>query len=311
MINHHVTVNGSQIYVVEHIPEVQPDLPSVILVSGLGDTSVHWCAVQRLLPRHVRSFAYDRLGLGRSDRTSLARTAAVLASELKATLDACQIPPPYLLVASSYAGIICREFLESFDDQTAGLVYVDANQERTRLERQWPDEASERIVTDAIDIDKSTGLAAAHRCTKNEWAEVVADEQRRREEKKRGVDPVSAEGSLCDSSLFALGKHRQLDRQALGKRPLSVIVANLTRDIRRLFDSGKGAGLGTPEDHALADQLCARLPAVELSLNTRVLKLSSIHRMVVTSISGHKVALWEPDLCVQEIMWCLGRWGEA
>jgi pimeloyl-ACP methyl ester carboxylesterase len=106
-----VNVNGDQVHIIETIPSAPSTSPPVILVSGLGTAGAHWCGVQRLLPSHIHSFAYDRLGTGQSDypRTTTPRTAAVLAIELKDTLSVAGLEPPYLFVASSYAGIICRE----------------------------------------------------------------------------------------------------------------------------------------------------------------------------------------------------------
>lgn len=307
---HYVVVDAAKIWVTEVIPSHPSSLPIVVLIPGLGGTAQGWCAVQRLLPPHLRSFSYDRLGINKSDRTTLLRPAATLARELKSTLTACSAPAPYLLVLSSYAGIIGREFLEAFDSDVAGLVYVDANQERSQLERQWPLEATGRLLTTAFSTNDATGLAAAHRCTPAEWAALAAEEDAKRLEKESGTDPVTGEWSLYESSLLALGEHRQLDRQALGARPLSVIQANLTRDFVRMFAAGKAAGLGTAEDHRVVDEFCARLPEVELRLNSDVLRLSSLHRLIVTSVAGHSVGLWEPELVVQEVMWCLGHFGK-
>ena len=307
MHRHHVKVNGAAIWVTEIIPIQPSSSPVVVLVPGLGGTAQGWCAVQQLLPPYLRSFSYDRLGLNRSDRTTLPRPAATLAQELKATLSACAAPGPYLLVLSSYAGIIGREFLETFDSDVAGLVYVDANQERTQIERQWPLEATGRIVTQAFSTKDATGLSHAHRCTPEDWAALAAEEAAKQLEKEAGNDPSQGEWLLYESSLLALGEHKQLSRKALGSRPLSVVMANLTRDFKRMFAAGKAAGLGTEEDHREVGAFCERLPAVELRLNTDVLKLSSLHRLVVTSVSGHCVALWEPELVVQEVMWCLGH----
>ncbi|ORY32012.1 Alpha/Beta hydrolase protein [Naematelia encephala] len=313
MLKHHVPVKGHQIYVVEAIPDVPSDAPTVVFMAGLGATVEHWAAVQRLLPSNVRSFAYDRLGLGRSDRTDLPRPASVLAEELHDTLVACATPGPYLFVASSYAGIICREFLEKHDSDVAGLIYVDANHERSQIERRWPIEITTRMAdTTAFTADEATGLAEAHGCTPEEWADYLAAVNSARQElavqkeREAGGAPVRrGEWTLYESSVEALGQYAQLDRQALGTRPLSVIMANLVRDFQRLYEAGKRAGLGSAEDHAIVEEFCARLPEVELRLNYDVLRLSSLHRMIITSISGHLVHLWEPELCVQEIMWCL------
>lgn len=306
----HVSLEDQRrVFVAETIPHQQPILsPCVVLVPGMGMTAISWCAVQRLLPSSIRTFTYDRLGLGESDDpVDVPRTAVQLAQELRATLIACNIPPPYLLVAHSYASIICREFLESYDDEVAGIIYVDANQERTHLERHWPVEATRRVDNPDIPYETVCGLAEGHGCTEEEWAEIMQQKQVRKERQAKKGQPTTGEWTYYESSLIDLGKHKQLERRALGDRPLSIIVANLARDFQRSLEAGKKAGLGSDEDHALVQDFCDRLPAIELRLAIEVLQLSSLHRLTVTSVSGHLVTYWEPELCVQEIMWCLGR----
>ncbi|KAK8843935.1 hypothetical protein IAR55_006727 [Kwoniella newhampshirensis] len=317
MLKHHVQVDGHNIYVVESSLG-GPSTPSssnatatsasVVLVPGHGDVTSAWNAVQRLLPPSIRSFTYDRLGLGQSDATDLPRPATILAQELKSTLKACDVPPPYLLVGHSYAGIICREFLAKYDEDVVGLVYVDANQENTVRERDWPEEAWGKVVSGRdveFDWNEIVGLKEGHRCTKEEWEQIGISDGKKKVKDDEGHTRAYGEAMEYKSSVQALGRHGQLDRRALGDRPLSVIVANLARDLRRALEAGKQAGLGTPEDHAVVEDFCERLPEIELRLAHEVLKLSSLHRLILTSVSGHMVPLWEPELCVQEILWCL------
>jgi len=306
-----VAVDGSQIHIIESIPPIPRDLPLVVLVTGLGTVGAHWCAVQRLLPPQIHSFAYDRLGLGRSDRTTLPRPATVLAAELKATLIAASLTPPYLLVASSYAGVICREYLEKFDSDVAGLIYVDANQERSHVEREWPMDATFRMDTGGGLTSGPSGLSEDHGCSEVDWEAIKSAEAaviaERDSLSHAGVQPRQGESASYVTSLAALGDHGQLDKQALGCRPLSIIVANLARDFERSYQSGKRAGLGTADDHEAVETFIKRLPGVELELAVEVLKLSTLHRLIVTSVSGHLVYLWEPELVVQEVLWCLGK----
>jgi len=301
-----VNVNEDQVHLIENIPTTPSTLPPVILVSGLGTAGAHWCAVQRSLPPHIHSFAYDRLGTGRSDypRITTPRTAAVLAIELKATLTVAGLKPPYLFVASSYAGIICREYLEKYDGDVAGLIYVDANQENSHVEREWPMEATAKMDTGG-GLEGASGLKEGYGCSKPDWEEIKASEVESKERMKRRPEGIPGEAASYITSLAALGEHNQLNRQSLGTRPLSVIVANLARDFERSYIAGKAAGLGSGEDHEAVERFIKRLPGVEMRLAVDVLRLSSVHRLIYTSVSGHLVYIWEPELVVQEIMWCL------
>lgn len=306
-----VNVNGDQVHIIETISATPSTLPPVILVSGLGTAGAHWCAVQRILPPHIQSFAYDRLGTGKSDypRDTNPRTAAVLALELKATLSAAGLEPPYLFVASSYAGIICREYLEKYDEDVAGLIYVDANQENSHVEREWPMEATAKMDTGG-GLDGASGLKERYGCSSTDWEEIKASEAESKEKMKTRPEGIPGEAASYVTSLAALGEHNQLNRQSLGSRPFSVVVANLTRDFERSFIAGKAAGLGRGEDREAVERFIKRLPGVEMRLAVDVLRLSSVHRLIYTSVSGHLVYIWEPELVVQEIMWCLKHMGK-
>jgi pimeloyl-ACP methyl ester carboxylesterase len=301
-----VEVNGDQVHVIETVPSTPSSSPPVILVSGLGTPGAHWCGVQRVLPPHIHSFAYDRLGTGQSDypRTDSPRTAAILAVELKDTLTAAGLVPPYLFVASSYAGIICREYLEKYEGDVAGLIYVDANQEMSHIEREWPMEATAAMDTGG-GLEGASGLSKGYGCSKADWEEIKDFEQAGKERMKTRPEGIPGEAASYITSLAALGKHDQLNRQSLGNRPLSVIVANLARDFERSYVAGEEAGLGSEEDHEAVEKFIKRLPGVEMRLAVNVLRLSSVHRLIYTSVSGHLVYIWEPELVVQEIMWCL------
>lgn len=301
-------MHGNKVHVVETVPTEPSALPTVVLIAGLGGAAHDWCAVQRLLPPHVRSISYDRFGIGSTPPIDGPRSAAQLARELSQLLEAAEIPKPYLLVLHSFAGIIGREYLELDDEAVAGIVYVDANQEQTQTERRWPIDAWLRVVLGGnVNTLDATRLSQSHQCTADEWSEVLKAEAHKKTIANAGGDPSAGEWSTYEQSLLDLGKHRQLDRQALGLRPLSVIMANLARDFQLCLDAAKAAGHGTPEDHEVIQDFCDRLPDVELRMNSQVLKLSSVHRMVMTSVSGHLVNYWEPELVVQEILWCLGR----
>lgn len=303
-----VNVDSHQVHVIETIPDTPSSSPPVVLITGLATPGGHWCAVQRLLPPHIHSFVYDRLGLGLSDCTTSTtpRTAERLAIELKATLTAAGLSPPYLLVASSYAGIVCREYLEKYNEDVAGLIYVDANHENSHVEREWPMEATSKMDPGGGLAEGSSGLNKEYGCTDLDWEEIKKVEVTTKE-RKTFNPPETGEGANYITSLTAVGVHNQLERQSLRSRPLSVIVANLARDFKRSYLAGKSLGKGTLEDHQAVERFIERLPGVELRLAVDVLRLSSLHRLIVTSVSGHLVYIWEPELVVQEIMWCLSR----
>jgi pimeloyl-ACP methyl ester carboxylesterase len=100
--------------------------PIVVFEIGLGGPLEEWAAVQPDVARFTRTVAYDRLG---SDRSTGVLTGSQIAHELHAALTHAQVPPPYVLVGQSFAGIYNRIFAATYPDEIAGIVLLDPAQE--------------------------------------------------------------------------------------------------------------------------------------------------------------------------------------
>jgi pimeloyl-ACP methyl ester carboxylesterase len=103
--------------------------PTVVLVTGLGGSSLLWSRVQPALAPSSRVCVYDRAGLGWSDPSNGPRTPAAIAAELHTLLTNASAPGPYVLVGASVGGKYIRLFAEQYPDAVAGLVLVDARHE--------------------------------------------------------------------------------------------------------------------------------------------------------------------------------------
>jgi len=118
-----VTANGHELYI-----ECQGQgSPAVVLDSGLGDASSVWddvlIATENL---GVRVCAYDRWGLGLSQASPPGtRPIGDATADLHALLTAADVPPPYVLVSHSIAGLIHRDFTQRYPTDVVGLVMVD------------------------------------------------------------------------------------------------------------------------------------------------------------------------------------------
>ena len=100
--------------------------PTVLLVSGYDTPVTSWDDVQKQLSAHTRVCAYDRLGVGHSDRAPRRQTVDDLANELDAVVSALGLRRPVVLVAQDIGGVVATTWAEAHDDDLAGLVLVDA-----------------------------------------------------------------------------------------------------------------------------------------------------------------------------------------
>jgi pimeloyl-ACP methyl ester carboxylesterase len=106
-----------------HVYETGAGAPTVVLEAGIAASSLSWSLVQPRIAEFARVVSYDRAGLGWSDASDQPCTPSQLARDLRALLTS--IPPPYILVAHSYGGLVVRRFAADYPDLTAGLVLVD------------------------------------------------------------------------------------------------------------------------------------------------------------------------------------------
>jgi pimeloyl-ACP methyl ester carboxylesterase len=101
--------------------------PTVVFEAGSFGLAADWAEVQkRLTAQGVASCAYDRAGMGYSDPGPLPRDSLAIVSDLETLLKAARVPPPYVLVGHSMAGLHVRLFAVRNPDLVAGLVLVDA-----------------------------------------------------------------------------------------------------------------------------------------------------------------------------------------
>ena len=110
-----------------HIFELGHGDPTVIFENGMGEDLSTWKDVQLEVAKLTRTFAYDRAGLGKSERAPLShlRDAKQLAAELRTLLQAAKIRAPYILVGHSLGGAIVQVFAAEYPAEMAGLVLAD------------------------------------------------------------------------------------------------------------------------------------------------------------------------------------------
>jgi pimeloyl-ACP methyl ester carboxylesterase len=144
-----VDIGGREIYL-DCRGAAVPGRPTVILVSGYHDSSDVWnqsdvlspvgsavaASVLETLAASGRVCSYDRPGTvryiegapltDRSTPVTQPRTAADIVAELDQALTAAMVPKPYVLVGHSLGGLLVQLYAQTYPDQIAGVVFVDA-----------------------------------------------------------------------------------------------------------------------------------------------------------------------------------------
>jgi pimeloyl-ACP methyl ester carboxylesterase len=189
--------------------------PTVILESGLGDSSLSWRKVQPEIAKFTRVCSYDRAGLGYSDSSSQPRTSKVIAGELHALLKAAGVPPPYVLVGHSMGGFDVRLFAGLYRSEVSGMVLVDSSHpdqenrfppELRNMEGSWLREAEFLEYTAPFGVPRLLGLCdpdpvqRAAECNYHSAHEGVAELK----EFSESAAQTSSSGSLGDMPLAVL-----------------------------------------------------------------------------------------------------------
>ncbi|OXM68433.1 alpha/beta hydrolase [Amycolatopsis vastitatis] len=103
------------------------DGPTVVFESGMSCPLEVWSWIQPEIARDAPAVAYDRAGLGWSERGPRPRTADEMLAELETVLEVSGAKPPYVLVGHSFGGLLVRHFAQRHPELTAGVVLVDAS----------------------------------------------------------------------------------------------------------------------------------------------------------------------------------------
>jgi pimeloyl-ACP methyl ester carboxylesterase len=272
----------------------------VLLMQGLGSTIDEWVAVRRLVAPFARWVEYDRSGLGRSEsppEPPEAISAVSVAADLDTLLKNARIAPPYIIACHSWGGITSREFLHLRPKDVVGMVFVDANTEKTFDGGNWPLPYISAVIGET-DWNEATGLTAAQKLSKEEWAAVMKTQQ---DPRHQLTEAAESRGYQGDPAVLAAKK--QFERQVLGDRAISVIRGSTPRDFQRTYDVGVAAGNGTEEERRMFREYLETADEKDHAWQEEILRLSSFGRFVRTSTSGHNVQLVEPDLVAEEIRW--------
>jgi pimeloyl-ACP methyl ester carboxylesterase len=99
--------------------------PTVILESGLGESSAYWAWISATVARDTKVCVYDRAGRGWSEPASVPQDGFAVARDLHVLLDRAHVEAPFILVGHSSGAQYVRIFAGRYPEQVAGMVLLD------------------------------------------------------------------------------------------------------------------------------------------------------------------------------------------
>src|ERR671921_720719 len=110
-----------------HINCLGEGSPTVILEAANLGMSAHWVRVHQQLAQTTRVCAYDRAGMGWSERGPEPRDARQVSGELHTLLKGAGTERPYVLVGHSYGALYTQMYAARYPNQVSGVVLVDSS----------------------------------------------------------------------------------------------------------------------------------------------------------------------------------------
>lgn len=192
-----------------------------------------------------------------------------------------------------------RQFIgEESIGNIAGMVFVEANQERTLDILDWRP-IFNWVLKNGVNIKKVLDLEERQRLTPEEWSQYQEDDA-----KSYQNGQVAAEQAQYEGSFAQLASRNQLHRipPFLGSIPLSIIKGDNGRDLRKLHDAVVEEK-GDSEEANKFGAFLSTFDQVDQQLQSGLRDLSSNNRMIQVDGSGHDVQLTAPEKVVEMVKW--------
>jgi len=116
-----IDVDGQRL----HVVRAGEGRPLVLFEAGIAASSLSWTRVMPAVAAFTRVCAYDRAGLGWSDRARTPRTVDRMVAELRGVLAQVAPPGPAVLVGHSFGAFLVLVYAARYPADVAGVVLVD------------------------------------------------------------------------------------------------------------------------------------------------------------------------------------------
>ncbi len=268
--------------------------PTVVMESGLGDSSTIWAKVWPEVAKTTRVCIYDRAGLGWSETSPKPRTAKIIVEELHTLLTKAEIPGPYILVGHSIGGVYMRLFAHTYPDKVAGMVLIDSSHEEQMLRAPEAfvifEKASMQKMIGQLEFFKpleAMGIFALFP------SRVPADDLMP-EDAKKAYQAMAAKDTTFLRALISetkaidqsMAQAREAQIKTLGDMPVIVL------------SRGQGA---LPPDAGLSEDVVKQFNAGWQQMQQEMAEMSSRGKWVVVEESGHYIHLQQPEMVVKAI----------
>ncbi|MBH5319468.1 alpha/beta fold hydrolase [Paenibacillus sp. GSMTC-2017] len=101
--------------------------PAVVLINGGSGPIEGWFKVFNEIAEHTTVIAYNRLGIGRSDKPTRPQHGDAILGSLRQLLKELNIKPPYILVGHSLGGLYANLYARQYRNEISGVVLLDAS----------------------------------------------------------------------------------------------------------------------------------------------------------------------------------------
>ncbi len=269
--------------------------PTIVVVSGAGDYSLSWRAVQGRLRGQHRVCTFDRAGLGWSSASPTPRTARIIVPQMARLLRAGGVTGPLILAAHSMGAIYARVFAARHLARIQGVVLVDPGDERLDVDIR---RASRRALRAGVAAAAAQQTRSARTCATGTYARDLnllplpgvfpAHDARVDRRLLAGWCRIwrtnAAEGRGA-AATWSQARKWHLGPGSLGSIPLGIIVSSQTLTF------------------VAEPALNRNIVHTWRRLQHRQVALSSRHRFAVAPDSSHAVMLDRPGRVAAMIRW--------
>ncbi len=270
--------------------------PTVILDTGLGDSSVNFHPLQDSISEFTRVCSYDRAGYGWSEPGPEPRTSQQIVDELATLLDTAGEAGPYVLAGHSFGGLNMILFAAEHPDDVAGVVLIDSSHpEQTEALGEVP----EVLAVQDAEIAGLGELAAAVEAGAVTAADVVGNapaglpEDLHQTWAELTLQPTSLRTAVAEYEALGTSMTQVAENGSLGDIPLVVLAQGLGLDAVLPAEALESLGL-TPDVLDRYDEIWRGLQEDHVTRSTD-------GTLVVAEDSPHYIYFEEPELVVAAI----------